>query len=238
MRDRDARAVRGDAPAGTRFDLFGTLVEVDRPPNPGAAVAAELEARGVTVPPDWEEAYLTSQVDTRPGREVSLPEHVRAILEARDALPTESEVIDGGVASSEAEVIREAVLAAFDSPVRTRDGAIAAVRAAADRGPVGVLSNCSVPGLVDQTLDRSALDPDRFDAVAASVACGWRKPDARAFETIADRLGVPVAGLLHVGDDPETDGGAIDAGANALLLEDVTLEAFPEFITESEGNWG
>lgn len=225
VRHRDTGASCDGAPAGTSFDLFGTLVEVDRPSNPATAIATELESRGVTVPSDWEKRYRTPQIDIRASRELSLPDHVRAILADCDALPTAP------------GPIHEAILAAFDSPVRTRDGATSAVRAASDWGPVGILSNCSVPGLVARTLDRSVLDRDRFDTVVTSVACGWRKPDARAFEVAANQLDVPVAELLHVGDDPKTDGGATDAGATALLLEDVPLGEIPECITKSESNW-
>lgn len=194
------------------FDLFGTLVAVERPADPATAVGRELDALGVALPEDWSEAYRTPQIDVPDGAEVSLVEHVRSVL---------------GPAVDERTVER-AVVRAFDADVRTRTGAERAVRAAAARGPVGVLSNCSVPGLVTRTLDRSALDPRRFDAVVASVDVGWRKPDPRAFEAAADRLGVGVAELLHVGDDPRTDGGAAEAGARCLLLESVPLADLPD----------
>jgi len=193
------------------FDLFGTLVAVDRPSDPAAAVARELEALGLSIPAEWPSAYRSPQVETPDEAEVSLLEHVRAILG------------DG----ADERTVRRALLRAFDTEVRTRPGARRAVAATAERGPVGVLSNCSVPGLVPRTLDRSALDPARFDAVVASVDVGWRKPDPRAFEAVADRLGVPSSDLVHVGDDPRTDGGATDAGARAVLLESVPLGELP-----------
>jgi FMN phosphatase YigB (HAD superfamily) len=196
------------------FDLFGTLVAVDRPADPAAAVGRELEALGVALPADWPAAYRTPQVEAPDGAEVSLLEHVRAAL-------------DG---ASDERTVRRALLRAFDTEVRTRTGAGRAVAAAAERGPVGVLSNCSVPGLVPRTLDRSALDPGRFDAVVASVDVGWRKPHRRAFEAVAERLGVPLGDLLHVGDDPVADGGATDAGARAVLLASVPLADLPEHL--------
>ena len=198
------------------FDLFGTLVAVDRPADPAAAVGRELEALGATLPDDWATAYRTPQVELPEGAEVSLVEHVGSILGDR-----------GSGESADGRTVRRALLRAFGTDVRTRAGAGRAVAAAAERGPVGVLSNCSVPGLVARTLDRSGLDPSRFDAVVASVDLGWRKPDPRAFEAVADRLRVPVEELLHVGDDPRTDGGATDAGARAVLLESVPLADLP-----------
>ncbi|WP_123537831.1 HAD family hydrolase [Halosimplex salinum] len=196
------------------FDLFGTLVAVERPADPADAVARELRDRDVAVPGDWGSAYREPQVAVDPGREAALPDHVRAVLASR------------GI-EVEAALAESAVRAAFDGAVTTRDGARAAVAAAAERGPVGVLSNCSVPGLVERSLDRSAVDVDRFDAVVASVDCGWRKPDPRAFEAVASALDVPIERLVHVGDDPETDGGADDAGATSVSLSAVSLADLP-----------
>ena len=202
------------------FDLFGTLVDVDRPADPAVAVGRELESLGVPLPDEWATAYRTPQVEAVEGAEISLVEHVRAIL-------------DGGGsdrADADGRTVRRALLRAFDADVRTRRGAREAVGAAAERGPVGVLSNCSVPGLVARTIDRSTLDSGRFDAVLASVDIGWRKPNPRAFEAVADRLGVRIGELLHVGDDPGTDGGATDAGARAVLLQSVPLGDLPAYL--------
>jgi FMN phosphatase YigB (HAD superfamily) len=203
-----------DGTVAVSFDLFGTLVAVDRPADPATAVGRELNAQGVALPEDWTAAYRTPQVDVPDGGEVSLVDHVRAIV---------GEETDAGT-------IEQALLEAFDPDVRTRTGARRAVSAAAARGPVGVLSNCSVPGLVARTLDRSALDPRRFDTVVASVDVGWRKPHPHAFDAVADRLGVDAGELLHVGDDPRTDGGATGAGARGLLLESVPLVDLPDHL--------
>ncbi|WP_256393715.1 HAD family hydrolase [Natronoarchaeum rubrum] len=205
------------------FDLFGTLVAAERPASPARAVARELAERGGSVPDDWPAAYAEPHVDAPEGAEIALPEHVRAALASR------------GVDATEDVVVREAVVAAFDRPVRTRSGAVAAVDAAAERGPVGVLSNCSVPGLVERALDRSALDPAVFDAVVASVDCGWRKPDRRAFAAIADELDVGVEALVHVGDDSRTDGGIERLGGTAIPLDDVPLSAVPERLDAEAG---
>ena len=204
------------------FDLFGTLVEVDRSEEPADAIAVELRECGVSVPDDWDRAYREEHVEAPAGAEVPLPAHVSAALASR------------GV-QAPANAARRAVVAAFDPEVRTRDGAVEAVAAAREFGPVGILSNCSVPQLARRALIRSDVDPDRFDAVVTSVACGWRKPSARAFETCADRLDAPISELVHVGDDPRTDGGSADdgltdAGGRAVLLSDVPLAEFPDWL--------
>ena len=200
------------------FDLFGTLVEVTRPSDPAAAVADELRERGVAVPPDFGDAYREMHVDAPDGAEVPLPAHVSAALASR------------GVDAPN-NAARRAVVAAFDPEVDRRSGALDAIVAAREHGPVGVCSNCSVPELARRTLIRADLR-DAFDCVVTSVACGWRKPDARAFETVARRLGVPVAGLVHVGDDPATDGGIVDTGGRFVDIDDTPLSALGTALEE------
>ncbi|WP_254765079.1 HAD family hydrolase [Natrinema marinum] len=199
---------------GVSFDLFGTLVTADRPDDPAAAVATELEKRDVAVPDDWADAYAEPHVDAPEGAEVPLPAHVSRALASR------------GV-DYEHNAARRAVVAAFDPAVETRPGALEAVDAARERGPVAICSNCSVPELVGRTLLRSDFERDDFDAIVTSVGCGWRKPAAEIFELTADRLGVAPETLVHVGDDPQADGGIEAVGGTALLLEETPLADVP-----------
>jgi len=206
------------------FDLFGTLVTADRSSEPWDAVAESLTARSVRVPDDWEDAYRSAHREYDRGREAPLDEHVRLALASR------------GVEVA-AETATDAVLDAFDSPVTVRDGAVEAVDAAARRGPVAVCSNCSVPGLVERTIARADIETQSghsFDAVVASVDCGWRKPHPTIFEETANALGVALADLVHVGDDARTDGGAGRAGAQSVLLEDRSLPAIAQQLREGE----
>ena len=191
------------------FDLFGTLVVAETPDDPAAAVAEALAERGVSVPPDFGDAYREVHVDAPVGAEVPLPAHVAAALASR------------GVDAPN-NAARRAVVAAFDPTVSRREGARSAIDAAAERGPVGLCSNCSVPELVGRTLVRAELR-GVFDAVVSSVGCGWRKPDPRAFEAVAGRLGADTESLVHVGDDPEADGGIEAAGGRFLDVEDIGL---------------
>lgn len=201
------------------FDCFETLVTAERPAAPWAAAAEELAARGVSVPNDWEEAYRSSHISVERGRELSLVAHTQAALASR------------GV-EADVDTIQTALLTAFDGPVEVREGAPDALEAAAAAGPVGILSNCSLPGLVEQTLSRAALDFS-FDAVVTSVGCGWRKPHDRSFAAVADTLGVGLDSLVHVGDDARTDGGARTTDATVVLLDDVPLREFPAWLEES-----
>jgi FMN phosphatase YigB (HAD superfamily) len=213
---------------GVSFDLFGTLVTVERPANPAAAVAVELDARGVAVPDDWQDAYGEMHVAVPPGAELSLPEHVAAALASRAPSLAPEDV---------REPATDAVRAAFDVPVETRVDAPRTVAALAERVPVGVLSNCSVPGLAERALAASGVDESHLDAVVTSVGCGWRKPDRRAFAAVADALSVDPTRLLHVGDDPQADGGAADAGARSLLVGGAGEASIGELPRSLEGRW-
>jgi len=193
------------------FDLFGTLVDVDYPTDPAEVVARELESRDVPVPDDWHVAYGERHVDAPAGAETPLPAHVSAALDSRGVTVADN-------------VVRHAVVAAFDPTVTRREGALEAVRAAAERGPVGLCSNCSVPELVPRTLIRADLRGE-FDAVTTSVGCGWRKPHHSAFEAAADALGVTPDALVHVGDDPATDGGIVDVGGRLFDVTQTPLSA-------------
>lgn len=201
------------------FDCFDTLVTVDRPGEPWIAVATELRERGISVPEDWEAAYRSSHRAYDRGSEAPLDEHVRLALASRgvEILP---------------KVADEATLAAFDCEVSVRDGAREALAAAHDRGPVAICSNCSVPGLVERTLDRADVSAD---TVVTSVGCGWRKPHPGIFEATATTLDCSLDSLVHVGDDARADGGAERAGATTVLLEDVPLSEFPVWL-QQEGS--
>jgi HAD superfamily hydrolase (TIGR01509 family) len=51
-----------------------------------------------------------------------------------------------------------------------------------------------------------------FDTVVTSAETGRRKPDPAPFRLALERLGVPPARALHVGDDPSDEKGAEAAG--------------------------
>lgn len=205
-------------PTAVSFDLFGTLVSVPDRPDPAPAIRDALIDKAIAVPEDWADAYGEVHVPLDDGEELSLVEHVRAALASRDV-------------TADPATVEAAVRAAFAVPVERRDGATVAIEAARGIGPVGILSNCSVPGLVEHVI--GAADLPAVDAVVTSVDCGYRKPDRRAFAAVADRLGVAIEGLCHVGDDPRADGRARGYGATVHLIEDVPLPALARQFEEA-----
>jgi putative hydrolase of the HAD superfamily len=59
-----------------------------------------------------------------------------------------------------------------------------------------------------------------FELVVHAAEVGASKPDPRPFEVALERLGLPAAECVHVGDDPVTDGeGARAAGITALIVD-------------------
>jgi HAD superfamily hydrolase (TIGR01549 family) len=82
--------------------------------------------------------------------------------------------------------------------------------------PVGLVSNWSAR--LPRLLDNLEL-ADRFDFVLCSALEGVEKPDPRLFLKAAELAGVRPEQLLHAGDREHEDGGALDAGCQAVLVE-------------------
>jgi putative hydrolase of the HAD superfamily len=64
-----------------------------------------------------------------------------------------------------------------------------------------------------------------FDTVVSSAEAGAAKPDPVVFRLALDRLGVPPARALHVGDGDADREGAAAAG---LVFEPTPLATLPE----------
>lgn len=125
-----------------------------------------------------------------------------------------------------AELFASAVLQYAPVPV---DNALDAVKAAAARVPVGIISDTGVsPGrMLRRLLDLHGFTP-YFQAMTWSDELdGMAKPSAVNFERTAQILGVPTRGLLHIGDLRYTDiAGANGVGAKSALFTGVSQ--YPE----------
>ena len=110
-----------------------------------------------------------------------------------------------------------AILAYPPQPI---EGALEAVRAAAQRGPVGLISDTGVsPGSSLRHLMSRFGFARYFSTLTFSDEVGVSKPQRPMFEITAQRLGVDPADLFHIGDLDHTDiAGAKGVGAKAALF--------------------
>ena len=140
-----------------------------------------------------------------------------------------------------AEVFATAIL---DYPPSLIEGAAEAVRAAAARFPIGIISDTGISPAASLRilLDREGLTP-HFGAMAFSDEVGVAKPQAPMFHCAANGLKVQPGELLHIGDLEPTDiagvqalggTGALFAGVNRRYREETTarftLDSWAEFI--------
>lgn len=105
-------------------------------------------------------------------------------------------------------------------PPEPIEGALAAVRAAANRVPVGLISDTGiVPGSrIQELLDRCGF-LEHFTCLSFSDEVGVAKPQPGVFEHAVASLKVAPAELLHIGDLEPTDvKGAHNFGAKAALF--------------------
>ncbi|HOE67062.1 MAG TPA: HAD family hydrolase [Candidatus Hydrogenedentes bacterium] len=105
-------------------------------------------------------------------------------------------------------------------PPEPIEGALEAVRAAAERVPVGVISDSGVsPGRALRILLARNGFAGYFRALIFSDEIGVAKPQRPMFETAARSLGVAPEEMLHIGDLEGTDiAGALNVGAQAALF--------------------
>ncbi|MFD6873038.1 MULTISPECIES: HAD family hydrolase [unclassified Streptomyces] len=82
----------------------------------------------------------------------------------------------------------------------------------------GVLTNSSVANQ-DPKLRRLGLR-ERFEVLVCAAELGVSKPEAAAFLSACEALGLPPGEVAYVGDQPEIDArGARDAGLTAVWLD-------------------
>ena len=86
---------------------------------------------------------------------------------------------------------------------------------------VGVLSDIHFdlrPAFAEHRHPDGSSWADRIDAWALSYELGVAKPDPAIFASALDRLGLPAADVLMVGDRSGWDGAAVESGITTLLV--------------------
>lgn len=203
------------------FDLGGTLAHYPVPSLPvvvgrcvkgaitGLLVGAEGESPPAAAVPGPEEARARRRA---PRPDSPLPHRVTT------AVRRMVRSLSGRTLPNIGEMCARPLMAKG----RLFDDSLPALRALRDRGyRLGLVSNTPW-GTPDYLwvgqLERFALAP-LFDAACFSSDVGFRKPDARIFQTALDRLGVPARRALFVGDDPGADiVGAARMGLRTVLI--------------------
>jgi HAD superfamily hydrolase (TIGR01549 family) len=208
------------------FDLCDTLVhfdaerlplvEIDNQPTRTTARAV-YAAIGPSPPVDFDGFFaclkaVTSEIAAQreaDHREVTSQERFRRLL---DRL---------GLAASPREAVRlvEAHMTRLAEALVTPEHHPRVLATLAERYRLGVVTNFDHAPTVRSILLRDGLD-SYFDTVIISSEIGWRKPHGTMFGTAIERLGIPAADALFVGDNFELDVvGASRAGLTAVWYQ-------------------
>jgi len=227
LRARRPPAARGRVIRAVTLDLWGTLFldgpgSDDRYRRPRlAGIQSALAAASVAVAPDrLDRAYAATGSWLaqlwRVNRDVTVGEHVRAMLEA-----IEPDLRDRVSPETMAALIRAYASPALVAPPAVDQDARAALEALTQAGALlAVVSNTMrTPGeVVRQILDRSGL-LSLFRVLVFSDECGIRKPARGIFLRALKDLGVSPEQAVHVGDDSILDvEGARDVGMGAIQV--------------------
>lgn len=117
-------------------------------------------------------------------------------------------------------LIDEFISIVLAHPPEPIEGALDAVRAAAERVPIGLISDTGIsPGsAVSALLDRYGFLP-YFKTLTFSDELGVAKPQAAMYDHAVSGLSVRREELFHIGDLEPTDvAGALNVGARAALF--------------------
>jgi HAD superfamily hydrolase (TIGR01509 family) len=197
------------------FDLFDTLVHFDPDRLPtvevggrtvrssagrlhailrGHAPAVSLQACYDALRASWEDAERRRAADHR---EVTAPERMTDMLRR---LALDPGTWPHGVVESLLDAHRVALSEAATFPPHY----VELLHALRPRYRLAVVSNFDYTPTALGMLTLAGV-AELFDAIVVSDAVGWRKPRPEIFEAALERLGVPPAEALFVGDRADID---------------------------------
>ena len=182
------------------IDGYGTLLELR---DPIGHLDRELRARGVALPPEQIERGFTAEAGYYVGHSASAGDEeslARLYVECAGVFLDELGL----------DLDAEDFARAFPYDFAPVPGALRTVRALAARGlALAVVANWDYN--LHEQLRRHGLD-GQFGAVIVSAELGTAKPDPRPFAEALERIGVPAARAVHVGDHANDEQGAHAAG--------------------------
>lgn len=142
-------------------------------------------------------------------------------LDPEDAVPMVERALGVRFSRETAGELAETFATAIlDAPPDPIEGALDAVRAAAERYPVGLISDSGIsPGRsLEVLLERYGFRP-YLRRLTFSDEVGVSKPRPAMYHHAAEGLAVRAEDLLHIGDLEPTDvKGALEVGARAALF--------------------
>ncbi len=140
------------------------------------------------------------------------PKHALPMLEERLSIR-----IDADTGRSLSKAFATAIIGCPPTPI---EGALEAVAAAAERLPVGLISDTGIsPGSSLREVLKSHGFLEHLRTLTFSDVVGVSKPKPAMYEHAAQALGVQPHELFHLGDLEPTDiRGALDMGATAGLF--------------------
>jgi HAD superfamily hydrolase (TIGR01509 family) len=192
-------------------DGYGTLLRL-RDPVP--SLVRSLSERGLDRDPELVRAAFAAEVA------YYRPEAVRG-RDADSLAVLRGDCTGVFLRAAEADLEPSSFVDAFMASIRfdTLPGTVETLQSLRARGiELAVVSNWDV-GLAEH-LERLGIDR-LFSAVVTSAEAGAAKPDPAAFRLVLRRLGVEPGRALHVGDEPEDEQGAAQAG---MLFAHAPLE--------------
>lgn len=199
------------------FDFWRTLFSDPREPIERRQIRIDAVCKVTgAAPGEVHRALLTSETEF-------LQHHIReqCTLGPIDAVAIVSRELGVPIADNAAHELAEIFGSAIlHCPPVAIPGGLEAVRAAAQRFPIAIISDAGIsPGKSLRTiLERNGYAP-HFKHMAFSDEVGVAKPQALMFDSTARALGVKKNELLHIGDLEGTDiRGAKAVGARAALF--------------------
>jgi FMN phosphatase YigB (HAD superfamily) len=221
-------------PDGVLFDLGDTLLTDDGAVDFRAGQIALLETArsGHGISPEIvRDRVRALRRDLEPRRRESWLEHPAFAL---DRLIYDGLGIEFDLSPAEMELrFWQAAL----PPLPPTPGVLDLLDALASREvPIGVLSNWSASvAVLERTLERSGLDPTRFDVLVTSGHYALRKPHPEIFRVTAARLGVAPDRTWYCGNMVDLDvAGSNAAGMTSLWYapdgEEVPDEPRPDLV--------
>lgn len=207
------------------FDVYGTLVDIETDENRPAVwtgLARELGRHGLAARPDELRRGYREEVRRRlRDRGERHPE-----IDVRRIFTTLVHRLGGPEDLRLATVLTRRFRALSTVRLAAFPDALPTLHALRRRVAIAAVSDAQ----------RLFLEPElravgltgRFDVLVVSSDHGFRKPDPRLFRLAVQRLDVPAAATVHVGDNPKRDvAGAEEAGLIAVHLDRTGVPPHP-----------